>query len=115
MGTTIVLLLIAVVVGGFAYYALIGLARRARIETPHDLPPGRRRRFWLRFLPLVALSLGITAVAAWSFTSGRPAIGIAVLVVFFVLPDLALLPVRIRRSRKRATAARARRTGRASQ
>lgn len=53
----------------------------------------------------------ITAVCAWAFASGHSVIGIAVLVAVYVLPEFVLLPLRIRRSRRAADAARAHRKG----
>ena len=49
------------------------------------------------------------AVTWWAFTTGRPAVGIAVLLAVCVLPGLIRRPGRIRDSRRRADEARARR------
>jgi len=50
-------------------------------------------------------------IAAVAFASRHAAVGIAMLVTFYVLPEFVLLPLRIRRSRRAAEVARARRTG----
>jgi Flp pilus assembly protein TadB len=77
------------------------------LNTPavSDLPPDKRRMFWL----FLAAAVIITAVCAWAFASGHAAIGIAVLVAFYVLPEFVLLPLRNRCSRRAAEAATARR------
>lgn len=62
---------------------------------------------------MLAVTGVITAVSVWAFTTGRPAIGIAILVAFYILPTLVMTPVRIRRSRRRAEEARAQREQRA--
>jgi hypothetical protein len=67
------------------------------------------RSFWLM---MAGMSL-VVGISAWALTSGRPALGIGLLVATLVLPELVLLPLRIRRSRAAAEAAReARRTRR---
>ena len=58
----------------------------------------------------MAVTLVIGVVPAWLLVSGHAAIGIALLVAFYILPELVLVPLRIRRSRRTAEAARARRT-----
>ncbi len=71
-------------------------------------------------LGLYAIYTAILLYVSWTDIQTRripnvvigPAIGIALLAVVFVLPELVLLPLRIRRSRRRATEARARRLGR---
>jgi hypothetical protein len=69
------------------------------------------RLFWL----MMVGSSFVNGVVAWSFVTGRAAIGIALLVAVFVLPELVLMPLRIRRSRATVQAAReARRAKRAS-
>ena len=65
----------------------------------------RRPAFWV----ILAVTWLIAAVCIWAFTTGRPAIGIGVLIAFYMLPTLVLMPVRVRRSQRRAAEARARR------
>jgi membrane protein YdbS with pleckstrin-like domain len=72
-----------------------------------DLRTGKRRAVWLS----MAVALVIAAGCGWAFTHGHAAVGIAVLVAFYVLPEFVLIPLRIRRSRRAADAARARRQG----
>ena len=60
------------------------------------------RGFWLM---MAGMSI-VAGISAWALTTGRPAVGIALLVAAFVLPELVLLPLRIRRSRAAAEAAR---------
>jgi hypothetical protein len=71
------------------------------------LPPGKRRMVWLG----MAVTLVIGVVPVWLIVTGHAAIGIALLVAFYILPEFVLVPLRIRRSRRAAEAARARRTG----
>ncbi len=68
-----------------------------------DRPPARRAAGALMLLG----GVGVGGFAGWALTSDRAALVIAVLVVVYVLPGLILLPIRIRRARRRATATRA--------
>jgi hypothetical protein len=83
------------------YWSRIGLMR------PGDLPPGKRRNFWL----IVVGSSLPALIGGIAIADGHPALGIAVLIAAFVLPEFVLMPIRIRRSRRVADEARARRTG----
>jgi hypothetical protein len=69
------------------------------------MPPERRRLF----VAFIAVNLAFTGVCVWAFATGRPAIGIGLLVAVYVLPNLILIPFRIRDSNRRAREARARR------
>jgi hypothetical protein len=68
------------------------------------------RTFWLM---VVGMSI-VNGVVAWSFVTGHAALGIALLVAIFVLPEFVLMPLRIRRSRAAAQAARNARQARRS-
>ena len=92
-------------IGGGSYWLMMRWMRRRVVKTPLDLPPDKRRQAWL----YMAIGLAIAAVGGWAFTSGHAAIGIAILVAFYVLPQFVLIALRIRRSRQAAQAARARR------
>ena len=70
---------------------------------PSDLPPRKRRLFILMMLG----SLAITLAVVISFASGYPGIGIGILIAFYILPTFITTPLRIRRSRREAEAARA--------
>jgi hypothetical protein len=109
MGADIAAVAFVAVIGGGTYWLMRRFLRRRGLKTPAvtDLPPEQRRMFWL----FITAAVVITAVCAWAFASGHAAIGIAVLVAFYVLPEFVLLPLRIRRSRRPAEAARARRKG----
>ena len=101
------------VIGGGMYWLIYSLITRflrrrgVRMLAVSDLRPEKRRVFWL----FMAGAVVVTAMCAWAFASGHAAIGIAVLVAVYVLPEFVLLPLRIRRSRRAAEAARARRKG----
>ena len=62
---------------------------------------------------MMAATLVVAFVAAWGFAEGHPAISIGLLVALFVLPELVLMPLRIRRSRAAARVAREARQARA--
>jgi Zn-dependent membrane protease YugP len=84
------------------------LARRVGLPTFTDLSVRRR-------VIVVASIAGTTAVAlfaAWTIANGQPAVGIALLVAVFVLPELIVLPIRVRRARRRADVARGARRAR---
>jgi hypothetical protein len=53
---------------------------------------------WLILFTTVAISMA----CAWAILNGHAVIGIGVLIAVFLLPDLVLIPLRIRRSRRRA-------------
>jgi hypothetical protein len=71
------------------------------------LPAAKRRVMAVTMAVLV----GFTAFVGWLFATGHPVVALALLVAFYILPELVLIPLRIRRSRRAAEAARARRTG----
>ena len=106
MGLAASLALVAVLAVG-SYVLVMRYFRRRGHTTPRDLPPAKRRLLWLG----MAVALLVTLACAWAFATGRPAIGIGVLVAFYILPELVLVPLRIRRSRRAGDAARARRAG----
>ena len=97
------------VVGGVTYWLMMRFLRRRgyKLNTLSDLPPAKRRIIWV----CLAVTLVVAAFCGWAFANGHAAIGIAVLVAVYVLPEFVLLPFRIRRSRQAAEAARARRKG----
>jgi predicted CDP-diglyceride synthetase/phosphatidate cytidylyltransferase len=97
-----------------ALYALVvvaatvlGLWLGSRLARRLGYEAGLRAR--LRAWAMVALCTAVTSFAVWELTHDEPAIGLAVLVVFLVLPELVLVPLRIKRSRRAADEARARR------
>jgi hypothetical protein len=102
----VVTLGIAAVLSVGTYVLVMRWFRRHGYATPRDLPPRQRRLLWLGLL----LALLVTIVCGWAFATGHPAVGIAVLVAFYILPEFVLVPLRIRRSRRAADAARRRRT-----
>jgi hypothetical protein len=109
MGADIAAVAFVAVIGGGTYWLMMRFLRRRGLKTPaiSDLPPDKRSMFWL-FLAAVVV---MTAVCAWAFASRHAAVGIVMLVTFYVLPEFVLLPLRIRRSRRAAEVARARRKG----
>ena len=82
--------------------------RHTSLTSALDLPREKQRVFWL----MIAVMAPVSAVCAWAFGTGRGALGVGVLVAVFVLPEFVLMPLRIRRSRERADAARAARQAR---
>ena len=92
-----------------ALVAALGLAMAIAIyrRVRRDRPDLRMRGF---LLFMVATSL-ITGLCAWAFTSDHPAVGIALLVVGFVMPNLVRIPLHIRAARKQARESAARRRG----
>ena len=57
-------------------------------------PPG-----WWFWVLLCGQAL-VCGVCVWAFATHRPFIAIGVLVAGFVVPELVLIPIRIRRSRR---------------
>ena len=100
-------LVIAAILAVGTYLLTMRWFRKRGYTTPRDLPPQQRRLLWLGLL----VALLVTVACGWAFATGHPAVGIAVLVAFYVLPELVLIPLRIRRSRRAAEVARRRRTG----
>jgi hypothetical protein len=95
-----------IVAAGFAgVWLAVRLGPRVTGKSLRDIPPDRQRMALLMF----AVMLAVAVVVAWSFISGHPAIGIALLVIFYVLPNFVTVPIRIRRSRRLAEEARERR------
>jgi hypothetical protein len=92
----------ALVVG---YRLAIRVGGRLGLKTPRDLPVRKRRRLWL----VLAAAAGISLVSAWAISSGRSALGVGVLAAVYILPEFVLVPLRVRRSRRRAAESRARR------
>jgi hypothetical protein len=82
--------------------------RPTSMKSVFDMPRDRRRVFWL----MTGLTAAVAGVCVWALAAHHAAVAIGVLVAVYVLPGLALMPVRIRRSRKRADAARAARAKR---
>jgi hypothetical protein len=74
------------------------------------LTPAKKRKLivWL------AVSGAVALLIVWALSTGHIALGIGVLVAAMILPEFVLIPLRIRRSRQRGEAARARREGRRS-
>jgi hypothetical protein len=107
VGTVAVTLVLVVVLSATTYVLHARWMRHRGYATPRDLSPRQRRLLALGLL----LALLVTGVSGWAFATGHPAIGIAVLVAFYVLPEFVLVPLRISRSRRVAEAGRKRRTG----
>lgn len=93
---------------GIGFGVAGAISRRTGCPTWRALPT--RQRYSIALVML--LSAWVAVFAGWLISEGDAAIGIALLVMVFILPELVLLPVRIRRSRQRAAEARARRLGR---
>ena len=108
MGGDIAAAAFVAVIGGGTYLLMMRFLRRRGFETVAVSGAEAVQRM-LRLC--VAAAIVVTAVCAWAFASGHAAIGIAVLVAVYVLPAFVLMPLRIRRSRRDAEAARARRKG----
>lgn len=70
-----------------------------------QLAAGTRRHFYLMMTPAF-VAAGFCGVA---FSTGHAGVGVIVFIVVFVLPEFVVLPLRIRRSRRAAEAARERR------
>jgi hypothetical protein len=73
------------------------LTRRITGKSLSDIPPERRRVVWLIF----GATAVVTAVTVWSFAAGYPAVGIGVLVGFYIVPHVVRVVVEVRRSRRR--------------
>jgi len=80
--------------------------RKIGIKTLGEQPSRNRRLFLLS----MSAGLVIAAFEAWAFSTNHAAVGVAVLIAFFVLPEFVLTPLRIRPSRRAAKLSRARRT-----
>jgi hypothetical protein len=80
--------------------------RKIGIKTLGEQPSRNRRLFLLS----MSAGLVIAAFEAWAFSTNHAAVGVAVLIAFFVPPEFVLIPLRIRRSRRAAKLSRARRT-----
>jgi hypothetical protein len=94
------LVIIAVLTVGTSVLMMRWLRRRG-YTTPRDLPSQQRRLLWLGLLVAVL----VTVACGWAFGTGHPAVGIAVLVAFYILPEFGLTPLRIRGSRRAAAVA----------
>jgi hypothetical protein len=102
-----------IVVALFVGSMLLGIAFVYRVGprmgiNMQRLTPARKRKlyFWL------AISAAVGLVTASALSTGRIALGVGILVAVMILPEFVLVPLRIRRSRQRAEAARAGRQGR---
>ena len=78
------------------------LGQRTGGAAPRKLSPRQR----LLFVVFMLVACAITAAVVVSFAAGKPGIGIAILVAFYILPTFVTTPLAIRRSRRRAEAAR---------
>jgi hypothetical protein len=89
VGIVLVALLLA-----FAFW-LAGRAA-ARLMPDREIDPAQLRRFRL----LSLLMLIPPAAAVWAIASGHAAVGIAILVATFVLPNFVAIGLQIRRGRR---------------
>lgn len=101
-----------IITGVFAVLMLAGIywlsnvfLHTIGIKTLAEQAPPKRRLFWLS----MGAGLVIAAFEAWAFRTHHAAVGVAVLIAFFVLPEFVLIPLRIRRSRRAVELSRARR------
>jgi hypothetical protein len=97
---------IFVVVGGLFCVAVAEGTIRLLGRGSRKPPPRHTRRL---IYPTMAFGLTIGAICAWAFTSHHQGVGVAVLIASFLIPEAIILPLRIRRSRRAADAARAQR------
>ena len=88
-----------------AFGVWLGLRFSRRAGIGADARPAIRTRT----LVLLTLMAVPSLVAAWAIVNGHAAVGIAILVAIFVVPNLIEIPTRIRQSNRRAREARARR------
>lgn len=102
----------ALITGVFGVLMLAGIywlsnafLRKVGINTLSETTPPARRLFWLS----MGAGLVIAAFEVWAFSTHHAAVGVAVLIAVFVLPEFVLIPLRIRRSRRAAEVSRARR------
>jgi uncharacterized membrane protein len=65
-----------------------------------------RVRPWM----LLAAALVVASLVGWTVSNGHPWLGIATIVLFFVVPNLVTMALSIKRSRQRAETARRART-----
>jgi ABC-type phosphate transport system permease subunit len=86
-----------VVALGLGMTAAVYLRLRRRGQVAKATPT-----FWLM---MVGMSV-IGGVCVWTFATGRPGLGIGVLVGVYVVPELVLMPLRTGRSGAAAEAAR---------
>jgi hypothetical protein len=107
VGAGIATVVMVLVAGGVGYWASNALLPKFGLQAPRQQPPAKRRAFRL----FLGVSLVIAAVVGWAFSTGHAGIGVAVLIVCFVLPEFVLIPLHIRRSRRAAERSRARRAG----
>jgi Zn-dependent protease with chaperone function len=70
-----------------------------------DLTPAKKRRLVL----LLVLAAVPGLVVAWALSTGHTALGIGLLLAVAFLPEVVLIPLRIRRSSRAAARSRARR------
>lgn len=103
MGAGIATVVIVLVAGGVGYWASHALLPKFGLQAPREQPPAKRRMLGL----FLGVSLVIAAVVGWAFSTGHAGIGVAVLIVCFVLPEFVLIPLHIRRSRRAAERSRA--------
>jgi|NGEPerStandDraft_6_1074524.scaffolds.fasta_scaffold386908_1 hypothetical protein len=67
------------------------------------LTPAKKRNLAI----MLTITGGVALLTAWALGTGHIALGIGVLLAVMILPEFVLIPLRIRRSRRRAEAARA--------
>jgi hypothetical protein len=104
-----------IVVVLFVASMLIGVAVAYRLGPRmgidvRRLTPSKKRRLAIMLLVSGAVSLLIV----WALGTGHTALGIGTLIGALVVPEFVLVPLRIRQSRQRADATRARRQARRS-
>jgi hypothetical protein len=89
----------------------IGLWLAPRFARRLGIPTDRPRTERVRIYAVLGVVLALGLLAVWAIVKGHAALGIAILVAVYVLPNLVTIPIRIRQSNRRAREARSRREG----
>ena len=85
-------------VGAAIFVVLVVLVFAAVIHVvmrDRDKPAGKT--FWA----MMCFQALVSGVCVWAFATHRPVLAIGVLVATFVLPEIVLIPLRVRRARSR--------------
>jgi hypothetical protein len=79
-----------IVIGGF--FLALGLWLATRGGRLDHIPPARRRRLYLAMVVLYIPPV----VAAWALVNGHAVIGITILVLVFIVPNILIAVLRVR-------------------